>query len=145
MFTPDEIKSALHKPNASILSYPVITSGEFAHRGSFNNLLGENADEKMLEIMSLEKQVKETTAPAFLWHTYTDAGVPVENTLLYAAALSKYKIPCEVHIYPEGPHGLSLISDETVWSVSRFRRKYDWMQQSIEWLIDLFEIKYIMR
>ena len=141
IFSADEIAAGLHKPNASILSYPVITSGEFAHRGSFENLLGEDADEKMLEMMSLEKQVKESTPPAFLWHTYTDGAVPVENTLLYASALSKYKIPCEVHIYPNGVHGLSLVSDETIWSVTKFRRKYDWLNQSVEWMIDLFDIK----
>lgn len=141
IFSSEEIKSAAHKPNASVLSYPVITSGEFAHRGSFNNLLGESSNSHLLEMMSLEKQVKPTTVPAFLWHTYTDADVPVENTLLYAAALSKYKIPCEVHIYPNGSHGLSLVSDETVWSLSRFRRDYDWQRLSVQWLIDLFDIK----
>lgn len=142
IFTEDEIKSAMHKPNATVLSYPVITSGEFAHRGSFVNLLGEDSDEKSLKMMSLEKQVKESTPPTFLWHTYTDGAVPVENTLLYAASLSKYKIPCEVHIYPNGVHGLSLVSDETIWSVPQFRRKYDWLNQSVEWLIDLFSIEY---
>lgn len=141
IFSKEEIEKGLHKPNANILSYPVITSGEFAHKGSFINLLGEDADEKMFEMMSLEKQVKESTPPTFLWHTYEDDAVPVENTLLYATALSKYKIPCEVHIYPTGCHGLALASDETIWSVTKFRRKYDWLNQSVEWMIDLFNIK----
>ena len=35
-FKPEEIR-----PRGMILSYPVITSGEYAHRGSFDNLLGE--------------------------------------------------------------------------------------------------------
>lgn len=141
IFTKEEIASALHKPNASILSYPVISSGEFREPGSFAALLGENATPELLELLSLEKQVKETTAPAFLWHTYEDNGVPVENTLLYAQALSKHKIPCEVHIYPKGAHGLSLVSDPTIWAAPRFRRKYDWLAQSVEWLIDLFGIR----
>ncbi|MBP3336965.1 MAG: alpha/beta hydrolase [Clostridia bacterium] len=142
IFTGEEIKNELHKPNASILAYPVITSGEFAHRGSFNNLLGEDASEDMLLKMSLETRVGSHTPPTFLWHTYEDMGVPVENSLLYAMSLSKYRVPCEMHIYPQGPHGLSLVSHETLWSVSRFRRKYDWLAQSVEWLIDLFGLKY---
>lgn len=141
IFTEEEIKKALHKPNASILSYPVITSGEFAHKGSFINLLGEDASKEMLELMSLEKQVNENTPPAFLWHTYEDLCVPVENSLLYAKALSKYRIPCEMHILPKGGHGLSRISDETIWCVDLFRRKYDWLSLSVEWLIDTFDLK----
>ncbi len=143
IFSDKEIFHAMHKPNASILAYPVITSGEFAHRGSFNNLLGKDASSEELSKVSLELQVGKHTSPTFLWHTYEDMGVPVENSLLYAMALSKYRVPCEMHIYPEGPHGLSRISDETLWSVSRYRRKYDWMKESIEWLIDLFDLKYI--
>lgn len=141
-FPEEEIKSELHKPNATILAYPVITSGEHAHRGTFKNLLGEDASAEELNKMSLENRVGEHTPPTFLWHTYEDMCVPVENSLLYAMSLSKYRVPCEMHIYPHGPHGLSLVSHETLWSVSRFRRKYDWMAQSIEWLIDLFDLKY---
>lgn len=94
------------KPNAVVLSYPVITSGEFAHRGSFDNLIGEN--EALLELMSLEKQVGEHVPPVFLWHTVTDQAVPVENTILMGMALRKNNIPFEMHIYDKGVHGLSL-------------------------------------
>lgn len=140
IFSDEEIKSEIYKPNASILAYPVITSGEFANKGSFKKLLGEDAGTDELNKLSLENRVGEHTPPTFLWHTYTDNAVPVENSLLYAMSLSKYKIPCEMHIYPEGEHGLSRISDETMWCVNRFRRKFDWLSESIEWLIDLFEL-----
>ena len=142
VFSADEIKSELHKPNACILSYPVITSGDNAHKGSFRNLLGEDATDEMLTFMSLENRVSIATPPTFIWHTYEDPVVPVQNSLLYASALAKYKIPCEMHIYPKGPHGLSRVTDETLWCVPRFRRKYDWLEQSVEWMIDLFELKY---
>lgn len=141
IFSAEEIQSEIHKPNASILAYPVITSGEFAHKGSFKNLLGEDADDSQFERFSLEKRIGAQNPPTFLWHTYTDEAVPVENSLLYAMGLSKYRVPCEMHIYPEGQHGLSRISDETLWSVNRYRRKYDWMTESVEWLIDLFDLK----
>jgi acetyl esterase/lipase len=100
------------KPNGLLLSYPVITSGEYAHRGSFNALLGKGGEE-MLERVSLEKHVTEHTPPTFLWHTFTDEPVPVENSFLFANALLKKKISLEMHIYPQGAHGLSLGTEET--------------------------------
>lgn len=100
-------------PNAMILGYPVITSGEYAHRGSFQNLLGEEPDPALLEYVSLEKRVTEAAPPAFLWHTWTDQVVPVENTLLLAASLRAAGVPFELHIYSTGEHGLGLAGKVT--------------------------------
>lgn len=97
----------LLRPNGLLLSYPVITSGEFAHRGSFEMLLGSRYEE-LLEKMSLENQVNSDTPKTFLWHTYEDTTVPVENSLLFAWALRRQKIPVELHVYPKGFHGLGL-------------------------------------
>jgi len=107
------IEIGKNRPDALILCYPVITSGEYAHRGSFINLLGENPNSELLYEMSLEHHVSEKTPPAFIWHTFADAGVPVENSLLFAQALREKNIPFELHIYPEGVHGLSLAAEET--------------------------------
>src|SRR5690606_34384613 len=52
-----EYEGISNRPNAVILSYPVISSGEYAHRGSFTALLGADATKEELEYMSLEKQV----------------------------------------------------------------------------------------
>jgi len=101
------------KPNGLILSYPVITSGEFAHRGSFVNLLGDKQEE-LNDAMSLEKHVNEKVPPVFIWHTFTDGAVPVENSLLFAAALRRANISTEFHMYPAGEHGLSLANELTV-------------------------------
>lgn len=101
-----------YKPNGMILSYPVITSGKYAHRDSITSLLQDDYD-KLVDRMSLEKQVSCYTPPAFIWHTYEDELVPVENSLLFVQALRKEKIPFELHIYPKGPHGLSLANEET--------------------------------
>ncbi len=136
------IEQAAGKPNASILCYPVITSGKFAHRGSFLHLLKDQAeDEALLTLYSLEKQVSEQTPPAFLWHTASDDGVPVENSLLYAAALSEKKIPFELHIFPHGPHGMATADrcsnhpDAAHMIDARVAR---WMPLSIEWLDGVF-------
>lgn len=100
------------KPAGLILSYPVITSGEFAHRSSFEKLLGDRYDE-LADKMSLEKQVNENTPPTFLWHTYTDDCVPVQNSLLLINAYLEKKIPIEFHMYPSGGHGLGLATKYT--------------------------------
>ena len=104
-------KAEDYRPTAQLLCYPVITSGEFAHRGSISGVTGDNAE--LYEKVSLEKQVSADTAPAFLWHTFADATVPVENSLFMAAALHKHGIPCELHVFERGRHGLALASAET--------------------------------
>ncbi|MBR3832851.1 MAG: alpha/beta hydrolase [Lachnospiraceae bacterium] len=101
------------RPNGLILSYPVITSGEHAHVGSFQALLGDKYEEYK-EVVSLELQVNENTPKTFLWHTFEDGSVPVENTLLFIQALKKQNIPFECHIYPKGIHGLSLGNELTL-------------------------------
>lgn len=100
------------RPDGLILSYPVITSGEFAHRESFVNLLGHRYGE-LADRMSLEKQVSADTPKTFLWHTYEDQTVPVENSLLFMQALRQAGVPFESHIYPKGCHGLSLGTELT--------------------------------
>lgn len=105
-----KLKKADHKllkPDGLILCYPVITSGEFAHRGSFENLLGEREKELGGEL-SLETRVSEKVPPVFIWHTYTDGSVPVENSLLFVNALRKAGVSTEFHMYPCGGHGLGL-------------------------------------
>ncbi len=102
-----------NRPDGLILSYPVITGGEFAHRGSFDNLLGENPSEDVVFKTSLENSVGEHTPPAFIWHTFTDEGVPVENAFLFANAMRRASVPFEMHIFPDGPHGIALGNLET--------------------------------
>jgi acetyl esterase/lipase len=105
------LKSEQVKPNALLLCYPVITAGEFAHRGSIQNVLGTSTVSP--DFVSLEKQVSSDVPPTFMWHTYSDETVPVENSLLFANELRKNKIPLELHIFAKGLHGLALASQET--------------------------------
>lgn len=106
-------ESSCFKPNGVILGYPVITSGEYAHVGSVENLLGKQLTEEKKAYISLEKQVTDKMPPTFLWHTYADESVPVENSLLFVSALRKAKVMTEFHMFPRGGHGLSLANAET--------------------------------
>lgn len=106
--------SKMLRPNGLLLCYPVISSGDKAHVGSFQNLLGEDYDdEEKRKSMSLELCVTKDTPRTFLWHTASDNTVPVENSLLFFQALHKLGIPAEMHIYPVGGHGLGLANEET--------------------------------
>lgn len=129
----------LFKPNALILCYPVITSGEFAHRGSFNNLLGENQTEELLKLNALENQITDDTPPCFIWHTYEDGSVPVQNTMLLASELIKQNIPTELHVYRRGGHGLSLgnylVEGEKVFGENHISS--GWINEAIRFIFDL--------
>lgn len=123
------------RPNAMILGYPVITADEYAHQGSIRNASGEEPGSEGYEWFGLDKRVDEETPPAFLWHTSSDRAVPVENSIKMAAALSKSKVPFEMHIFPEGNHGMSVCSDE-VGSLNPYNAR--WVQWSIQWLNNQF-------
>ncbi len=129
-------EAGAYRPNAMLLAYPVITSGIHAHKGSFEQLLG-GRDDSLLELLSLEKQVTADTPPAFIWHTYTDDTVPVENSLLLAAALREKQIPLELHIYPTGGHGLSLANEETASVPNQYGiwpSCQNWIDMAIRWI-----------
>lgn len=128
-------KSRDLRPNGMILSYPVITAGEYAHIGSFENLLGDTKNEELMASVSLEKLVNRSTPPSFLWHTQADPVVPLENTVLFAMALRNNKVPFELHIYERGGHGLSL-ADETSAVLPRHivPDVTNWIEMAIKWL-----------
>ena len=115
------------RPDAVILCYPVITSGEKAHRESFELLLGQDASEEQLAWASLENHVTSDTPPAFLWQTITDELVPVENSILYAKACRKAGVSCELHLFMEGRHGLSLANDD--WASGNFGKDSGYTMQ----------------
>ncbi|HYE97474.1 MAG TPA: alpha/beta hydrolase [Planctomycetota bacterium] len=109
----DPVERASCRPDFAILSYPVIAFGEpYTHRGSQKNLLGDKwEDPELVRLLSSEKQVTERTPPCFLFHTTTDAPVPPENSLVFYQALRKAKVPAELHVYEQGPHGVGLGND----------------------------------
>ena len=127
------------RPDAMILCYPVILADKYAHQGSIKNVSGAEVGSEEYEWFSLEKHVDATTPPTFLWHTATDTTVPVQNSLCMANALVNENVPVELHVFPEGYHGMSVctleVGSQEVPYVGR------WMNWSIEWLEKIFEFK----
>lgn len=109
-----ELPEGYCRPNGMILSYPVITAGPFTHQHSIQNLCGSpEPTEAQRNRFSLEKHVGAGTPPAFIWHTFSDKTVPVQNSLMLALSMREANVPFELHIFPEGVHGLSLCNELT--------------------------------
>ncbi|NMO96825.1 alpha/beta hydrolase [Paenibacillus lemnae] len=108
----DPVEHVSSRPDFAVLCYPVISFSQHRHEGSMISLLGERPSEEMIKLMSGELQVTSETPPTFLWHTADDGAVPVENSLMYASALSAKGVPFELHVFPAGRHGLGLAHDE---------------------------------
>lgn len=127
----------LIKPNAIVLCYPVIVSGQKSHSDSFDNLCGN--DQELKQYLSLDQRVSPNSCPAFIWHTFTDASVPVYNSLAYALACEKNKVPFALHIFEKGTHGLSTAQIDTNSQdvISQASTNIDqWTKLSIDWLKD---------
>lgn len=121
-----------NRPDAVVLCYPVISGFEYAHKRSFYNILGtDTPTDEQLASVSIENQVDEKSVPAFIMHTANDALVPVENSLFAAEAYSRAKIPFELHIYPDAPHGLALANEVTYGGNQNYLRP-----QAARWVDD---------
>ncbi len=124
-----EKRAKLARPDASIYSYPVVTAFLHPHIGSFINLTG--GKEELYEKLCIEKRVTKSSPPAFIWTTVNDNCVPSENSLDLALAYKKAGVPFELHIFEDGPHGLSICTLETGYD---YPCVYEWIKLSINWL-----------
>jgi acetyl esterase/lipase len=99
------------RPDRVILGYPVISMVTRYHAGSATNLLGAEPSEELRIKFSNELHVTKSNPPAFIFHTADDEAVPVENALMFASAYAREKVPCELHSYRSGPHGVGLAAN----------------------------------
>jgi len=125
----DPIDKQGSRPDLGILCYPVISMGPLTHGGSKKNLLGDNPDPELVKLLSNELQVTRETPPTFIFHTWEDPAVKVENSLEFAAALRKNGVPFSLHIYPKGKHGLGLGSAQ--WDPEN---RHPWTTECALWL-----------
>lgn len=124
----DPIEQQSSRPDLGVLCYAVITMGENTHGGSRKNLLGDTPAPDLVELLSNERRVTAQTPPCFLWHTWEDKLVKVENTLEFAAALQRHKVPFDLHIYQKGGHGIGLASKPP------FDNPHPWAKDLVFWL-----------
>jgi acetyl esterase/lipase len=117
VYEPEDLTSA--RPDFSLLIYPVISmDSSITHWGSRINLLGDRPTLALVKHYSNELQINSETPPAFIVHSFDDNAVPVQNSIIYALALHKFNIPCELHLYQSGGHGYGLgksTNTESTW------------------------------
>ena len=123
------------RPNAAVLCYPVISGVTSPHTGSFEVLLGSEPSRSDLSRLSLENRVTPKTPPIFIWATANDGTVSAHNSLVMAKACISNKIPVELHLFDDGPHGISTcdkpIAHDDGYLKANVRR---WIKMSIEFL-----------
>ncbi|MEY3395364.1 MAG: hypothetical protein RL346_1600 [Verrucomicrobiota bacterium] len=125
----DPIERFSSRPDLGILCYAVITMGEFTHKGSKKNLLGDDPSDELVKLLSSELQVRADTPPCFIWHTWEDKVVPIENSMRFAGALQERNIPFDLHIYQKGAHGIGLGSKQ-----AQPEKRHPWSRDLVFWL-----------
>lgn len=127
---PDDDLSATvsARPDRVILGYPVISFVTRYHGGSAANLLGPEPSEERRAQFSNERHVTKSNPPAFIFHTGDDAAVPVENALMFASAYAREQLPCELHVYRTGPHGVGMALNNPALK--------SWTNLLVDWLAD---------
>ncbi len=124
----DPIERQSSRPDLGILCYPVISLGPNTHGGSRDNLLGRNADPELIKLLSNELQVTAQTPPCFVWHTWEDKAVKLENSLSFVNALQKAGVPFDFHVYQKHGHGIGLMDKPP------FSNAHPWGRDLVYWL-----------
>ncbi|MEA3189358.1 MAG: hypothetical protein QOD99_3188 [Chthoniobacter sp.] len=125
----DPIDRESSRPDLGVLCYAVITMGDETHGGSRKNLLGENPAPELVAELSNEKHVTPQTPPCFIFHTWEDKAVKVENALMFADALRANSVPFDLHIYEKGAHGMGLGNRDN--DTAKF---HPWTRDCVYWL-----------
>ena len=128
---PDPIERVSSRPDFGVLCYAVLSMTDaVTHHGSRHSLLGPDPTSDQIQHLSAELNVTANTPPCFIWHTWADNAVKVENSLLFAAALRRHKVPFDLHVYTNGAHGMGLVAK---WP---FENPHPWAQDLVFWLKD---------
>jgi acetyl esterase/lipase len=144
------------KPAAAVIFYPV--TDYFATRQFFASSTDQKAQglfmmanmafmgthtpsDELLEELSPARQVSEKTPPMFIWATGQDELVPPQQTLLMGIALADKGIPFEMHLFEEGPHGLSLATQASAGAKNQLNADTaKWIDLADAWLLKRFAL-----
>lgn len=121
------------RPDFQILMYPVITMDRsYTHMGSFENLLGKNPEQSLIDKYSNEKHVNKQTPPAIMILSDDDNAVNPKNSIEYYYALRANGVSASLHIYPVGGHGYGIIDKNTY--------KRQWTGEVEKWLRETLRV-----
>jgi len=98
--------SAVVRPSFGILFYPVISmKKELTHKGTHDQLLGENVSEQLDKQYSNELHVSDYTPPAYIVVSKDDQKVNPQNSICFHNEMHAKNRPVTLHVYPSGGHG----------------------------------------
>jgi acetyl esterase/lipase len=106
----DPIERVSSRPDYLVLGYPWIgaISSDTSHLSYCKIVNVMDQCETLRKAYSPDLFVTKDTPPTFLFHTFNDETVPVEQGLRFYEALVKAGVPSEAHIFASGPHGTGL-------------------------------------
>ena len=106
----DPIDRASSRPDYLVLGYPWIgaISSDTSHLSYCKSFNVMDRCEALRLAYSPDLFVTKDTPPTFLFHTFNDETVPVEQGMRFYEALLKAGVPSEMHIFANGHHGVGL-------------------------------------
>jgi len=113
----DPIERVSSRPDYLVLGYPWIGALSESDPRYLDRCKKDYAADKCEALRtgySPDLSVTKETPPTFLYHTFNDQSVPVEQGLIFYEALVKAGVPSEAHFFPNGPHGVGLGKGDAV-------------------------------
>ena len=104
----DPINRVSSRPDYLVLGYPWIgaISSDTSHLSYCKLFNVMDTCETLRLAYSPDLFVSKDTPPTFLFHTFTDSTVPIEQGMRFYEALIKAGVPSELHVFAKGPHGV---------------------------------------
>ncbi|MGW0246205.1 alpha/beta hydrolase [Nocardia goodfellowii] len=134
------VAEGMNKPDALILCYPVISARNHEIESWFPVGSDEEERARIIGKLTCEANVGSHTPPVFLFHTFADNLVPVENSLLLARALAAADVPFDLHVFEHGPHGVALGTEVTSAEAGSVDpRAAQWFELATSWLARRFD------
>jgi acetyl esterase/lipase len=106
----DPIARASSRPDYLVLGYPWIdaVSSDTSHLSYCKIFNVMDQCEALRAQFNPVLFVTKDTPPTFIYHTFNDQTVPVEQSLAFYEALVKAGVPSEYHVFANGAHGSGL-------------------------------------
>ena len=104
----DSIERVSSRPDFLVLGYPWIgaISSDTSHLSYCKIFNVMDRCGALRTAYSPDLFVTKDTPPTFIFHTFNDQTVPVEQSLRFYDALVKAGVPSEMHIFANGHHGV---------------------------------------
>jgi acetyl esterase/lipase len=126
------------RPSFLILNYPVITfQDNYTHKYSRLMLIGspdQNETDKMDDVkmtaFSCELNVDKNTPPTFITHAMDDDAVPIQNSLLFIAAMEQNNRRVETFFYEKGGHG---------YGMDNAKANVDWIEKAMQFMTNVYK------